>query len=211
MSVRVNLLPDAYQIRARRPERFKLWLLVAAGVVTGQVLVAAVLRAKTDDVRRTQQQTEQLQQYRDQLVKDLADHSAEYQIIEKQVALSLGLRRKHRWSRTISLLSEHLPEKALLTKLESNPPRYAGGGSGRSALDMHSLVRKGKDQTKQKDANIARGMLLAGIAADHESVAVLLGKLDERPEFGTCELKSTSRQPFHEDFAVVFSIAITWE
>ncbi len=207
MTVRVNLLPAAYQIRARRPARLKLWLLVSAGVLVGQLLVAMVLRLKTDDVRRTQQQTEQLQQYRDQLTKQLADHRAEYEVIEKQVALSKALRRKHRWSRTISMLSGHLPEKVLLTRLESDPPRYQGRSA--SMLDAHSLVRKKKGSSGE--AAVARGLMIEGVAVDHESVAVLLGRLDEQPEFGSCDLKSTSRQPFLEDFAVVFSIAITWE
>ena len=209
MTVQVDLLPVEYKLKAKRPRRFKVWVALSMAVAVAQGMSSMFLRLQADEARRALQETKEMQDEKRTLIEDLASLTAQERAVARQVALNEGLRRKHRWSRAFAELSAQLPDKVLLTKLASNPPRNVDLGGGRNETERRVRQLRGA-ANPDGQAGTARGLFIDGIATDHESVAGLLGALDDHAGFGVCELKSTSRQPFMDDYAVAFMIHTRW-
>lgn len=210
MTVQVNLLPAEYVLRSRRPRRLRLWAVLGAALVVALLMSGMVLRLKASSTRSALQQIAQMQAEQQALIKELAAVSAKRQALLKQVALSDRLRQKHRWSQVIAALTSRLPDNVVLTRLESDPPRDLP-----AAKKMNvgaNLVQPLKASAEPPSTGgTAHGLLIEGVAANHELIADLLGALDDRSRFGTCELKSTSRQQFMDDYAVAFKIVTHWQ
>jgi len=208
MTVQVDLLPVEYKLKAKRPRRFKVWIALSMAVAVAQGMSSMFLRLQADEARRALQEAKEMQDEERTLIEDLASLTAQERAVARQVALNEGLRRKHRWSRALAELSAQLPDKVILTRLASNPPRNVELGGRNETERRVRQLRAGGSPDGQ--AGTARGFFIDGIATDHESVAGFLGALDDHAGFGLCELKSTSRQPFMDDYAVAFMIHTRW-
>jgi len=209
MTVRVNLLPLEYRLRAKRPQRLKLWVALSAVMVVAQVMAATFLRMRSRETRAIQEQVRRMHDHQNELIKELAQLTVRKRDLAKQIALNERLRRKHLWSQVLSTLTGRLPDHVVLTSLASDPPR-----------DLHTAaevpVAAGPirsyepGQKRGARAGAAGGLLIDGIAADHASVAAFIGALSGDGLLGTCELKSTNRQPFLNDYAVAFTVSVQW-
>lgn len=210
MTVQVNLLPRDYQLRAKRPARFRLWLMIAAAVAVAQVMSATFLTVKAKATRRAVRAASELEQREGDLVRELTALNEKEDALARKLALTQRLQRKHRWSRALSLLGAHMPNKVLLTRLETNPPRdLTAGANPPAGGGARKMIRRGLEP--KTEAATARGLRINGIAADHDSVARFLGALGDQALFGEAELKASERQQFLEDFAIAFTIETTWQ
>ncbi len=209
MTVQVDLLPSEYKLKTKRPRRFKVWIALSMAVAVAQGLSSVFFRLQADEARRAVQDAEEMRDEEQRLIKDLASLAEQERALARQVALNEGLRRKHRWSEAFAELSAHLPDRVMLTRLASNPPRNVELGGDRNETEKRLRQLRGAAKPDGQ-AGTARGFFIDGIAADHESVAGFLGALDDHAGFGLCELKSTSRRPFMDDYAVAFVIHTRW-
>ncbi len=209
MTSRVNLLPVAYQQRTRRARQFKMWVAMSVALGVGQVMSAMFLRLQASETRNIHRKMADMRDDQRTAIKTLAALTAQKRALARQRALAAQLRRKHRWSQTFAVLTGHLPPTVLLTRLASDPPRDQSARARTAA--PWPRARQPRQQT-DPDARegLAKGFLIEGIAIDHDSVAAFLGALDERSGLGTCELKSTSLQPFMNGHAVAFEIHTRW-
>ncbi len=209
MTVQVNLLPIEYRLRATRPRRLRLWIALAVAVVVAEGISSVGLRLTARDTREAAWQTARMQEAQGALVKELASLSATKRDLARQVALAEQLRRKHRWSRTLGVLSAQVPDGVMLTSLTTDPPRASESGKDFSVAG--GLPRRPRrDGEKNPNTETALGLILEGVAMDHTSMAALLSALNRQPEFGTCELKSANRQAFLDDHAIAFTVCTRW-
>ena len=209
MTVQVNLLPTEYRSRARRFRRLKLWIAASVAMAPALILSSMFLRLRATETLSFLDRTAQLCVEERAVIKQLESLEAEREGLARNVALAERLRRKHRWSEALEALARKLPDRVVLTRLASDPPRDSYVSGERPGAKARERLAGKKGDSEDRDG-AARGFLIDGIAANHESLAVLLGALDDNDRFGRCELRSSSRQRFMDDFAVGFTIYTRW-
>ena len=204
MTLQVNLLPAEYQQRTQRARRFRMWIALSIAMGVAQVMSGMYLRFRADETRNTLGSIAEMQEDQRKVTKQLASLTAQKRVLTRRVALAAQLRRKHRWSHVFATLADQLPDRAVLTRLASDPTRDDGM---RSRITPR-LTKKSKGSGP--GGSVAKGLFIDGLATDHDTVAEFLGRLDDRSGLGTCELRSTSRQPFMNGHAVAFKIYTGW-
>lgn len=208
MTVQVNLLPAEYHWRARRGRRLRMWLALCAAAVVSQAVLAVAVHYLARETRVRIAQIADMRSDEQALIKQLAVLKADHQAVRRRVVLAEQLRRKHRWSRTFGDLVEAVPQTAMLTRVQTIPPRAEAPKPRKTQSER--LVLPGDRQQKPPGGNVARGFLIDGLATDHESVAGLLKRLNDTRRLGVCELLSTRQQPFGDGHAVALSIRSEW-
>jgi Tfp pilus assembly protein PilN len=209
MTIQVNLLPMEYRLRAKRARRFRRWVALSIAVMGIECLLGMSLRLQASRTRDSRQQLTQLQEDQRRLAKSFATLASERRALDRQIALAEQLSRKHRWSRAFEVITTHLPAYVVLDKLTTDPPEDASSvAAPRTSAGLGGQI-KGKPQAAA-EPNTAKGLILEGVARDHEAVASLMGALDDQMNFGTCELKSSSRRVFMGAEAVSFTIHTRW-
>jgi Tfp pilus assembly protein PilN len=208
MTVQVNLLPPEYHWRARRGRRLRMWLTLCAAAVVGQAVLAAAVHYLAGETELRIAQVVDMRNDEQALIKQLAALRAEHQATRRRVILAEQLQSKHRWSRTLGDLVEAVPQTAMLTRLQTIPPRAEAPKPRKKQPERLTVL--GERPQKPPGESVARGFMIDGLAADHESVAGLLRRLNETRRLGTCELLSTRQQPFRNGHAVALSIRSEW-
>ena len=208
MTVQVNLLPSEHHWRARRGRRLRMWLTLCAAATVSQAVVAVAVHYLAGDTRDRLSEIVDMRGKEQALIKQLAALEADHQAIQRRAVLAEQLRRKHQWSRTLGDLVEAVPETAMLTRVQTIPPR-AEAPKPRRAQPAGLALLGGRPE-KSSGENVARGLLIDGLATDHESVAGLLKGLNDTRRLGVCELLSTHQQPFRDGHAVALSIRSEW-
>jgi len=208
MTVQVNLLPPEYHWRARRGRRLRMWLTLCVAAVVSQAVLAAAVHYFAVETRLRMSQIVEMRSEEQALIKQLAAVKADHQAVRRRVVLAEQLRRKHRWSRALSELVEAVPETAMLTRVHTIPPR-AEAPKQRKTHPERSALPSNRRQ-KPPDERVARGLVIDGLATDHESVASLLKRLNDTRRLGIFELLSTQQQPFKDGHAVALSIRSEW-
>ena len=209
MTLQANLLPVEYQSRARRFRRLKLWIAASVAMVPALVLSSMFLRLRAAETSSYLERTAQLCAEERSVKKQLASLNGKREELDRKVTLAECLRRKHHWSELLAALAQKLPDRVVLTKLTSDPPKDSHVSGERPRVKAG-----GQSGGKRKDSpggeGAARGFLIDGIAADPESLAAFLRALDDTERLGRCELRSSSRQRFMSDYAVGFTIYTRW-
>ena len=208
MTVQVTLLPPEYHWRARRGRRLRMWLTLCVAAVLSQAVLAVAVHYSAGETRVRISQIVEMRSEEQALIKQLAVLKADHQAVRRRVVLAEQLRRKHRWSRALCDLVEAVPETAMLTRVHTVPPRAEAPKQRKTQPERLAVL--GDRQQKSPDESVARGLVIDGVATDHESVAGLLKRLNDTRRLGTCELLSTHQQPFRDGHAVALSIRSEW-
>jgi Tfp pilus assembly protein PilN len=210
----VNLLPAGYRMRHAAHRRLQRWTITAGLVLAAQVLCGFVLVPLAGRARGLQQGLADAQIQRAALLQRLASLTAEEQDIARQMTLAEQLARKHRWSELLGRLAGELPDTIVLLRCETSPARSAGvqGELVLSAERLNAPAGAGgaPGQPPSAPADVAAGLVLAGMAADHDSVALLLRRLNAAETLGRWSIESTVRQPYMSGQGVMFTLRCQW-
>jgi Tfp pilus assembly protein PilN len=210
MTVQVNFLPRAYQLRCRRAGRIRHWLIFCAALIAAQMLSVHFLSYLARQVRQERAHLAAVEKERQALSINQARLVARQRDLSRRLLLVDRLARKHHWSRVLIAMAGRLPQTVMLTGLQTEPPKgqvlVPAPPSGRP----NQTPKPGVQQDARKQG-VAEGLLITGMATDHESVAELLRALNEENQLGRCQLESTSRQPFMNGEGVTFTIRMRWE
>ena len=210
MTVQVNFLPRAYQVRCRRSRRIQRWVVICAALLVAQGLSAHFLSFMARDTRETRKSLAAMDREAQDLNIQIARLNAQQRDLRRRLQLVERLGQKHRWSEVLVKLAGHMPETVTLTSLQTDPPKG-------QVVQSASTGQPGRPQppkTAQKnesDGSIATGFLITGIATDHESVARFMRSLNSETEWGRCQLESTSRLPNAKGEAVTFAVRMRWQ
>jgi len=183
-----------------------MWVTVGVVVIALQVPAVLTLRQLGRQSRELQRGLAAAEQQRASIQARSAKLAVEHAEVQRQIALAERLSRKHRWSELFAALSECVPETAVLTRLETDPPT-ASVVSG-PIVPVRGPGVTAEDEGKQ--ASVARGLVISGVAVDHDSVARFLKNLNNRGQVGQCTLESALRQPFLNGEGVWFTIRTQW-
>ena len=211
MSPRQNLIPAAYRQACRRRRQVRRLAAVAAVIVAVQFVLGVALSHLAADTREAQRRISVQRQDQVQLHERLARLAAHESRLDREVLLLQHLTRKHRWSEVLDLVNGALPETVVLTRIESIPAvgrLPAEPSAERSAAARP--VAAGRTGAEGEPPDTATGLLIGGLATDHESIALFLRQLKLRGSLGTCTLESTQRRPFLSGQAVGFTIRTQW-
>ncbi|MBI4581329.1 MAG: PilN domain-containing protein [Planctomycetes bacterium] len=204
--VRVNLVPAAYALRCRRSRRLRRWVQAGAVAVGVQIAAAALLRPVGSQARFLQRGLIDAEQQQRALNKRLVDLSVEEADLKKQMELAEHLNRKHRWSGLLSALAASLPNTVVLTRCETDPIK-----SGAASAQVVQANQPGNAAPAEAEPpDVARGLVITGVAVDHDSVAALLRNFNGTGRAGRCSLESTMRQPYLNGEGVFFTIRTRW-
>lgn len=205
MTVRVNLLPADYELRYQRTRRLRRWVTIGCIILALQVPAFITIRRMGTQARELQRSLELAGLQHQTIQTRLAALAAQQVEVDRQIELADRLSRKHRWSELFETVAACLPETAILTKLDTDPPR--GGGDGNPTPRMRAAVHKDEGGSVE---GVAAGVVIGGVAMDHDSVAVFLRNLNATGKVGRCSLDSTMRQPFLEGDGVSFTVRAQW-
>jgi Tfp pilus assembly protein PilN len=183
-----------------------MWVTVGVVVVALQAPAVLMLRQLGRQSRELQQGLAAAEQQRASIQARSTKLALEHAEVQRQIALAERLCRKHRWSELFAALSECVPETAILTRLETDPPTASATG----APIVHVRGPGAKAEDDRKAANVASGLVISGVAVDHDSVATFLRNLNNLGQVGQCTLESTLRQPFLNGEGVSFTIRTQW-
>ncbi len=203
--VRVNLLPAAYELRYQRTRRLRRWVTVGTVLLAMQIPAFVLIRQMGGQARELQRGLAAAEQQRQVINTRMQAIAAEQDEVDRQTQLAERLTRKHHWSRLFATVSMCLPETAVLTRLETDPPK--SGPTASAVLPVRGLAGN-RDGTEGSGA--ARGLIISGMAMDHESVAAFLRNLNAGGQLGRCSLESTLRQPFLDGEGVSFTVRAQW-
>lgn len=206
-TVRINLLPVAYELRYRRSLRLKRWVAVGVAVIALQIPAFIGLRGLGSHARELQRGLAAAKQQRDAVNVRLAAIALQQAEVDRQIQLAERLANKHHWSDLFASVAASLPDKAVLTRIETDPPK--AGQSSTGVL----LVRApaGANATgAASESQLAGGLLIQGIALDHDTVASFLKDLNASGAVGQCSLETSQRQPFLSGEAVFFTVRTKW-
>ena len=207
MTLQANILPLAYRRRCRQIRRFRWWLGSVAVVGVGQLMLATVLGYMAQETRDARAQMAGLRERQQSQSKELAFLTMEENQLTRKLQLSEDLRRKHRWSELLALLAKQLPETVVLTEMETIPPRGDPPGAG---ADNAKRNADGTPAAAPLPHRAVKGLIMAGVAVDHESIAAFLRTMNASSRFDQCQLQSTKRQQFKEGEGIAFQIQIGW-
>ena len=209
MTAKVNFLPRAYQLRCRRARRVWRWLVVCAAILAGQGLSAHFLRIMASDVRESRRRLVLMEKNVQEMNAQLARLGAQQRDLARRVQLVDRLGRKHRWSEVLDELVGHLPSTVMLTDLQTDPPKGPAAQTVTGTEARRQGARPGEGQ--RSGAGVATGLLISGVATDHESIALFMRALNAEEQWGRCQLEATSRKPFMDGEAVNFTIRMRWQ
>jgi hypothetical protein len=211
MTVQVDFLPKSYRLRCRRASRIRHWLILCAALVASQVLSAHFLYYLARQVRQERVDLAAVEKDRQELSVNQARLVARQRDLSRRVLLVDRLARKHHWSQVLVAIAGRLPQTAMLTGLQTEPAKGQVAAPVSSSGRPNPTPPKPAGQQDTRKQGIASGLLITGMATDHESVAELLRALNEENELGRCQLESTNRQPFLTGQGVTFTIRMRWE
>lgn len=204
---RVNLLPADYVQRHQRVVRLRRWIAVGVMVLAVQIAAGVVLAQLAAPARRLQAGLEAAVAQKHALAKRLSGIAIEQTELDKQMRLADQLNRKHRWSDLLACVSRAMPGTVVLTRCESDPARSKL--KTKSVLPIAKPAKPGEADAPAA-ADVAEGLLISGVATDHDSVAVFLRNLNGTGGVGRCTLESTVRQPYLNSEGVFFTIRTRW-
>lgn len=205
MTVQVNMLPRAYRLRTQRADRFKRWLYVCVLVAAGQILASYGLQFMAAETRKARIDVIALQNEEQMLNRDIAQLTGQNRALARKVYLANRLSGKHYWSDLLATVARDLPDNAVLFSLETDPVR----GSVATPVSVNQ-AKNAKKMVMDITQDTARGLLISGIATDHESVAEFMRALNEGRLVGLCRLESTNRQSFQGQEGVAFTVRTQW-
>jgi Tfp pilus assembly protein PilN len=203
MTVQVNLLPKWYRLRRQRKMRMQRWCMLCGALIAAQVLGANFLGYLAKETRQSRRELESLQADQQKLHDKIGTLRTEWQELDRRIQLANKLNRKHYWSNVLATIAGNLPERAMLTALETEPRR------GR-VIKKSNNSRSRSNVQDEKQNDLAEGLLISGVATDHEAVATLLRALNTKEKFGHCFLESTNRETFMQIEVVAFTIRTKW-
>lgn len=204
-TLRVNLLPAAYELRCRRTRQMRSWAAVCIAIVCAQIAVAVVLRQMSSQARQLQQGLVQAEQQQLSLTGRIRAIESQQADSDRQIRLADQLNCKHRWSELLTNVIRCMPDSVVLTKLESEPAKC-----GNPSLHMVTVRTPADKISPTEPIDVATGLVIRGMATDHDSVAMFLRNLNTRGEAGRCLLESTIRQPYLTGEGVLFTIKTQW-
>lgn len=203
--VSVNLLPAAYKLRCRRHERLRRWIAIGVIAVSVEVVLALMVRQMGGRTRELQRGLADAEQQRNTVNQRLDELTAREVELDRQLRLADQLNRKHRWSELLSAVSMSLPNNVVLARCESNPAKSAGGRA-----QAVQVVRPAEGASAAESQDVAGGLVIGGVATDHDAVAAFLRNLNAGGGVGRCSLESTMRQPYLNGEGVFFTIRTQW-
>jgi Tfp pilus assembly protein PilN len=211
MTAQVNLLPLSYRLRQQRAHRVKRIVSAAALLLIVELIGAGILSEMSRDMRETQSRIRQMHVEQHELQVKVAEMRDRHARLNRQVQLVDDLKRKHRWSEVLVLITESLPETVVLTEVQTVPSQPSISTVVRVRQPSESRRnRPGTPETPDIPSHTAEGLLIAGIATDHSSVAALLRDLNRRSRFGRCHLESTNETRFEPGEGIAFTIRTEW-
>ena len=209
MTVLVDFVPAEYIRRRSRVKRLRAWILLSLVVLLLQFGLGQYLSLRAPSTRQMLGSIARERQQQRDLTKKIARKLAEERKVSRQLGLAQRLKRKHLWSETLHELAGSLPAYAVLTRVDTSPPRARVLGQ-RKPPALIAPHRAGDGGQREEMETAATGLSIEGIAKNHEAVAALLRALEKCSRVGTSQLKSTLRQPFMDQHGIHFSIQTRW-
>ncbi len=206
LRVRVNLLPAAYELRCRRGVRLRRWVAAGVLVIGLQVAAAVVLRQMGSQARDLQRGLIGAQHQEITLRQRLDTMTTREGELERQLSLAEQLNRKHRWSELLVRVTACLPNTVVLTRCESDPAKSSTAGASTAVVRSTG----GKPGGAGESTDVAGGLVISGVAMDHDSVASFLRNLNGKGRVGRCSLESSMRQPYLKGEGVFFTVRTKW-
>lgn len=206
MAVRVNLLPPAYELRYQRARHLRRWIVVGSLVLGLQVPAFVMIRQMGTQARELQRGLAMAAAQRLNIQARLDALAAQQTELDSQLELTERLSRKHRWSELFETIAACLPDTIVLTRLDTDPPRAADDAEP-PALRVRATAGGSEGSANR---SVAAGLVIGGVAMDHDSVAVFLRNLNATGQVGRCSLESTLRQPFLKGEGVSFTVRAQW-
>jgi Tfp pilus assembly protein PilN len=203
--IRINLLPAAYELRYQRARRMRRWVAVGVAVIAVQVAAAVTLRQMGGQARELQRGLVDAEHQQRTINARLESLGNEQEEVERQLKLTQQLNRKHRWSELLAAVTQCLPETVVLTRVETNPAK-----SGTVSVQSVPMRGPGGKNLPQELVDVANGLVITGVATDHDAVTAFLRNLNVRGHVGRCVPESTVRQPYLTGEGVLFTIKTKW-
>jgi len=187
MTVSVNLLPASYRRRRERMRRVGLWALVLLAAVTAEAGAWLVLRGREQAVRQLYSGTESLRRRSASLRQQLARAEATRGYLERRLALVASMKGRLVWSRILERLAATVPEGIMLTKLATIPTAPAAA-SPPSPVSLLQALGADKKPPPETDNDDPEGLVMTGLATDHQELARLIGMLNTCGLFSRVQL-----------------------
>jgi len=113
-TLKIDLLPSAYQHRRRRHRRVRLGAIVGSFLVAGELVAGVVLNSRADHTRDLMAATAAAVSTTNSLKKALIQPARQADQLTREVSLAERLRTKHHWSRLLGTLAQATPEKVVI-------------------------------------------------------------------------------------------------
>lgn len=205
VTVKVNLLPEAYQRNRRHDRRFRVGLAVGVTLLVAELCTGLTLHLRADKTRSLLGQAEKARAATEAVKRKLVDPTREWDLVSQQIGLATRLRTTHRWSRLLAVLAEAVPEKVVLTAVSTTPPKWSSSLSQKS---KERPRRKAKDATEVK--RVLEGIVVRGHAADHDDLAKFMAAIQASNAFASIDLVDARRDPFLGQQAIGFELQGHW-
>jgi Tfp pilus assembly protein PilN len=202
MSARANLLPAVFVQRRCKRRRRRAWVTLWIALVAAQGVTALTVRERTRDVRGYRAQAVKLNALLKQEKATRDSLRAKADLIARDTALAKRLQEKHYWSRWLGSLSLMVPQRVMLTAVETGPPQFD------AAQSVGLAVSPGAKQRSTGDG--IRLFRLRGSAAQHEDLMALLKALNGVKWFRSVRLEEAKRQKVANREAIGFALACDW-
>ncbi|HOW72015.1 MAG TPA: PilN domain-containing protein [Phycisphaerae bacterium] len=202
MTPRVNLLPAQFRRRRRDRRRRRLWISACLVVMGAQLVVFLLMSGRIREVERQRAQAARLARLLEQEKTDRKTIQAEAAAMAREVRAAERLREKHCWSRWLGNLGLIVPDRVVLTSIQTDPPRY---------VDSPAFeIRAAGGKQKPAAASGVSAMRIAGNAVEHRDLLALLEAINGTRLFQTVRLEEARRGKPGQQEGVSFRVTCEW-
>ena len=205
MTARVNLLPPTFVRRRRERRRRQVWISLCLLIVGVQVVAFLLMSGRVREVERQRAQATRLAKLLAQEKADRTAMQAEAASAAREVRAAERLREKHYWSRWLGNLGLVVPERVVLTSVQTDPPKYVET----PALAIR-VAAGPQPQTPAAAPSGVTGVRIAGIAVEHRDLLALLEAINGAGMFRSVRLEEARRGKAGEQEGISFRVTCEW-
>ena len=213
MTPKINLLPASYLQAKRQHRRCRRGALVISLLLLGELAVGLYVHRQASETRSHLAAAEAARFAAQEMKTQLVEPRRQLNALEQQVELAERLRMTHHWSRLLALLGDTLPERVVLTRLATDPPRWQKAVY-KEKPDPQTRLRKkafGQDKDEPPPLKSAlNGLHLLGYAADSRDLSALTATLNGSGAFNRVDLKEARRGQYLGRDVIQFEVNCRW-
>lgn len=202
MTARVNLLPTAFVRRRRERRRRRAWATTCLLVIGAQLVVFLLMSGRVREVERHRAEAARLAKLLDQEKADRKTMQAEAVTVAREMRAAERLREKHYWSRWLGSLGLIVPDRVVLTSVQTDPPKYVET----PVVEM----RAAKGALSPPSPSGVQAMRIAGSAVEHRDLLQLLEAINGSGMFRSVRLEEARRGKASEQEGISFRVTCEW-